>query len=237
MNAKVLRHVGLCLVHPEIVHGPPASVGVIPWAQRLFTTARLLEKVQDVDGDLVECGVYYGYGLLLLLAMKELTLKRPRHIWGFDSFRGHPNPSAEDRSTKDSLAVPRLGNLFTVREEDVWLTLRLATGRSQDELRTHISLVPGWFSETLPEFNKPIAFLHFDGDLYQSAMSVFENLWPHVSAGGIVHIGNADDTRFPGKGRATEEFFEPKVQRGEAEFGRIAIGAAPHTYVRKCRHC
>jgi len=52
-----------------------------------------------------------------------------------------------------------------------------------------VSLVPGWFQNTVPEFfaeQKPdlsdgAVLVHFDADLYSSTLFLLTSIWPHIS--------------------------------------------------------
>lgn len=50
-----------------------------------------LEKVKDVEGDIVECGVSIGHGALCFLLLSEF-IGVERTYYGFDSFEGFPVP-------------------------------------------------------------------------------------------------------------------------------------------------
>src|SRR5215211_4735175 len=88
VNRKILRRLGLQLVKPAVMHGPADLVGVLPWSERLWIMSQLYQELTDVPGAIVECGVYYGSGLLLQLHLTRFASPR-RQIWGFDSFAGH----------------------------------------------------------------------------------------------------------------------------------------------------
>jgi hypothetical protein len=57
-----------------------------------------VSRVNDVEGDIVECGVSIGYGALLFLLWSEYVAV-PRMYWGFDSFEGFPDPVEKDEKT------------------------------------------------------------------------------------------------------------------------------------------
>ena len=47
-------------------------------------------------------------------------------------------------------------------------------------VNSNVSLVKGWFDQTLPDFvktqNKKVSFVHIDADLYSSTKCIFDNL-------------------------------------------------------------
>jgi hypothetical protein len=84
----------------------------------------------------------------------------------------------------------------------------------------NVVFVKGFFEDTLPELAKEgpkIAVLHFDGDLWTSAVHTFKNLLPHVVKGGYVVIH--DYPQFAGVEQAVRDFFDVSklVIRGNEE--------------------
>ncbi|MHB8469961.1 MAG: TylF/MycF/NovP-related O-methyltransferase [Gaiellaceae bacterium] len=175
------------------------------WFERLLYFERLLERVDGVEGDVVECGVANGGGLAALAALVRSSGRR-RRLVGFDSWEGLPEPTAQDFA--GGAGIARRGLFSTVRVEDVEFTLR-RFGFSTNEIAENVLLVPGWLAETLPRYDGAIALLHADVDLYTSYLECLEQLWPRLSAGGIVAFDEYRDDRtdWPGAERAIDEFF------------------------------
>ncbi len=95
-----------------------------------------------------------------------------------------------------------------VREATVLNNLR-ATGIDERDIENQITLVKGWFSDTLPKYNGSIALLHLDADLYDSTKCVLENLWSKVAVGGVVALDNYHEEHvWPGERKAVDEFFD-----------------------------
>ncbi len=116
----------------------------------------------DVSGDRLICefGVWRGTSINRLA---KLTTKS---IYGFDSFEGLPEAFG-DFWTKEQFRVPRL-----------------------PEVRRNVTLIKGWFNETLPSFLEghtgKVGFLHVDCDLYSSTRTVFELLEPRLGPGTVI---------------------------------------------------
>lgn len=105
------------------------------------------------DGYVVECGVGRG------VSLQELaTLAKGRKVFGFDSFNGLP----EDWKMSDDFTWPAGSFACDVPEID------------------GAEIIVGYFADTLPEWKlnhaDRIALLHFDGDLYSSAVTVLTEL-------------------------------------------------------------
>ena len=165
-----------------------------------------LDRVRQVRGDIVECGVSIGHGALLFLLMSEY-LGVERTYYGFDSFTGFPDPVAQDGAT------PITGKGFWANPPDTVLRV-LRDGRLPEEtIRSRVRLVKGLFHDTLPQYSGSIALLHLDCDLYESYKVALAQLYPKVAAGGIVMFDEYDDTRWRGARTAIDEFFADKAEK------------------------
>ena len=70
---------------------------------------------------------------------------------------------------------------------------------------SNFQIVKGWFSETLPEYPlSSIALLRLDGDLYESTMDCFQQLYHKVVKGGIIIID--DYLSWTGCSRAVHDY-------------------------------
>lgn len=125
-------------------------------------TLKYALSIAPQDGMALEFGVYKGSTL------RTIAEARGGHeVYGFDSFEGLPEDwrAGFQTGTFDDLD----GGLPDV---------------------PGAKLVVGWFNETLPEFmtdhSGEVAFLHVDGDLYSSAVTVFEHVGPRLRAGSVI---------------------------------------------------
>lgn len=119
-------------------------------------------KMASVDGMVLEFGVFTGDSLRVLGA------QNPQHeCWGFDSFHG----------------MPATFNCYPKGFCDVG-------GKIPDNLPANVSLVQGWFDETLPGWTpdhvRPVRILHIDCDLYSSTMTVLRHVGPLFVPGTLV---------------------------------------------------
>jgi len=119
-------------------------------------------KRADLSGDRLICefGVFMGGTINHLAKMTE------KPVFGFDSFDGLPE-RWWDGAKKGAFAVPKL-----------------------PRVRKNVTLVKGWFNETLPVFLKEhtgqVGFLHVDSDLYSSAKTIFDLLEPRLKSGTVI---------------------------------------------------
>ena len=73
-----------------------------------------INRVKNIEGDIVECGVGFGHTLFLLL-YKATIEGKGRNVHAFDSFEGFPEPSAED----DSFRKPKKGEWKVITPADI----------------------------------------------------------------------------------------------------------------------
>jgi hypothetical protein len=176
---------------------------------RLMYFREMFEQSAGVPGDLVECGVSIGTGLLNWSLLTELSGREWR-VWGFDSFAGFPASIEADRMANGQFQTGR-GDYASPPE----LVLRvLSEGRvSPAFIRDRVRLVRGFFDNTLQSFDGAIALLHLDCDLYESYLTCLNALYDRVSRGGIVMFDEYEDETFPGAKLAIDEFFSGRREQ------------------------
>lgn len=134
-----------------------------------YQTFDVLAQFVPKEGLILEFGVRYGYSTSHLAKLFE-----PRTLFGFDSFQGLP----------ESWHFEMAGSYTT-------------QGKIP-QLTKNVTLISGWFNETLPDFKKkhpePIAFINIDCDLYSSTKLVLEELNKQIIPGTVIvfdeYIGN-----------------------------------------------
>lgn len=144
-------------------------------------TLRLAKRAIDIDGCIVQCGVWRG-GLAAGLAS---VLGPQREYLLYDSFAGLPEAKEIDgpaaaawQSNKDA---DEYYDNCAASPDFAASAMKLAGAEK-------FQLIEGWFDQTLPH-NKPknpIAFLHLDADWYDSIMVCLEQLYDQVAVGGYV---------------------------------------------------
>jgi hypothetical protein len=176
---------------------------------RLFYFRHMMERVNDVPGDIVECGVSTGHGILYWALLCELMTTN-RMIWGFDSFSGFPVSTEADRKANGSFQKQQYD--YASPPEIVLKVLN--DGRvSAEFVRESVRLVRGYFEETLHQYDGEIALLHLDCDLYESYTTCLNALYPKVRGGGVIMFDEYEDSNFPGAKRAIDEFFRDKPEK------------------------
>ena len=113
---RFLYKVGFVLSKPDFIHGSPAFSGSLVFSRRAFQTQEFFQQIADVEGDIFEGSVHWGYGLLLELLLAD------KNIHAFDSFEGHSNATDFD---KESPLWKPLDKSFAVCLQDVMKPYRL----------------------------------------------------------------------------------------------------------------
>lgn len=114
---------------------------------RFLYFKRMLEKVSDTEGDIVECGVGKAKSFQMLSFLLEQSRDSQRVLWGFDSFTGFPAPTAEDHS----LLNTKEGDWNYLSHKGV-LKILHKTRINPRFINSQIRLVEGFFEETLPKY-------------------------------------------------------------------------------------
>ena len=176
---------------------------------RLFYFRYFIERLNGIPGDIVECGVSTGHGILYWALLCELTASN-RMIWGFDSFSGFPASTEADRKADGSFEKQQYD--YASPPEIVLRVLN--DGRVSSEFVTEsVRLVRGYFEQTLHQYDGEIALLHLDCDLYESYTTCLNILYPKVRSGGIILFDEYEDNNFPGAKRAIDDFFRDKAEK------------------------
>lgn len=157
---------------------------------KLYYKYKLYEMTQHLLGDVVECGVFKGTGLMAWLKILQMNEANSiRKVIGFDFF----NPGFVE-NLEDEIDRKTMEQVFT-RTDPVAGELTEAGIRDKillagfDESR--FELVPGDISITSKEYAKErpgfrISLLYLDLDLDKPTYDTLVNLWDRVVPGGVV---------------------------------------------------
>ena len=126
------------------------------------------EAISLQNGLILEFGVRHG------TSIRQLASFTSQPIYGFDSFKGLP----EDWHQESKEVYSTQGKIPKVPH--------------------HVTLIPGWFEETLPLFLKKheenVALINIDCDIYSSTKTVLDLLGPRIKKDTIIifdeYIGN-----------------------------------------------
>lgn len=122
----------------------------------------ILKNEIEKEGIFLEFGVFNGKSINFMS-----NILKDRKFYGFDSFEGLPEDWIPGFN-KGRFSLD--GNLPPVNK--------------------NVTLIKGWFNETLPQFikelNEDIAFIHVDCDLYSSTKTIFDCLKDKITPGTVI---------------------------------------------------
>jgi len=200
----------------------PQKLQAFPRHVRRQDVARFLAKYEifklavPVNGNVVECGVFMGGGLLAWHHFSSILepYNHTRRIIGFDSFSGFPSVSEQDlrHGTSEHLHEGAFRTHATIKDE----IEQLAAIHDQNRPLGHlpkIELVAGNACETITAYVEShphllISLLYLDFDIYEPTMAALKELWPRVVKGGIVAFDELNCAEWPGETLALLESFD-----------------------------
>jgi len=138
------------------------------------------------DGLWLEFGVYRGRSICTFADNNNGKM-----VYGFDSFEGLPEFWDNDNPlgvySLDGL-VPE-GAIVGNNDDNPGMYSKEPT-RTKRPWPSNVSLIKGWFSDTLPGFltehTDKVAFLHIDSDIYSSCKCVLDLLEERIVPGTII---------------------------------------------------
>jgi hypothetical protein len=158
---------------------------------KLITRTLLYDKIKDIPGDIVECGVFKGSGTFTFLKLKNMfNPNSSKKVIGFDFFntdeliKSIQNGQDKDpmNTLFDSRNFKHTDSFKTQLENDI-----LEAGFNQSEfmlIAGDVSLTTKDFSRNNPGFK--IALLYMDVDLELPTYDVLTNLWDNMTKGGLI---------------------------------------------------
>ena len=177
----------------------------------------LAERVREVPGCVVECGVWRGG----MSAGIGKVLGPGRDYFLFDSFEGLPPAKEIDGQAalewQSAKEAPTYFDNCSAGTEYAERAMREAGIKT-------FHLKKGWFEKSLPGFKPPapIALLRLDGDWYDSTMVCLSQLFDFVAPGGLIILD--DYYTWDGCSRALHDFLS---RRSAAEriqsFGAVCF--------------
>lgn len=176
----------------------------------LLARYELFNKVLQVKGSVIECGVYRGAGLMTwahlsaILEPNNLT----RRIYGFDTFQGFPSLKKQDKGR--SSGKVRKGGLGADSFEELQ---RIISVYDKNRFLGHvpkIELVRGNAVKTIPKFVEQnqhlvVSLLFLDFDLFEPTKTALEHFYTRMPKGSVLAFDELDNPLWPGETTALLE--------------------------------
>ncbi len=159
-----------------------------------------IKMVQDIPGNIIECGVFKGTSLVRLASLRNLIGNDfSAKLIGFDVFSDE-FPDTEYEEAK--------------AQRQHWIKTAGSSSISTEQLEilfkyhgiTNFELIPGDICETVPLYvkNNPgmkVSLLNIDCDFVEPTFCILENLYDKVMPGGIILLDN-----YAGEGTSGESY-------------------------------
>ena len=149
-----------------------------------FLTA-ILELPAAVKGCVVEAGAYKGSSTAKI---SLFAAHRQRQLHSFDSFEGLPENKEQHIKSTEGHSIQdwfRPGNFSGSLEE-----VKKNVADYGDS--SVCQFIKGWFEETMPGFNEPVALAYLDVDLASSTRTCLKYLYPLLAHGGAIYSQDGD---------------------------------------------
>ena len=162
------RPFGNCFNLIDVAFFEASKESAAYWRENMIT-AKALKSRSDLLVHALSLvtrrGLFLEFGVATGHTISQIAELSQVQVFGFDSFEGLP---------------------------EAWRT-GFPKGHfsgASPRVPQNVSLVKGWFAETLPEFLRhhsgPVAFLHVDCDLYSSTKCIFDLLHPRIGTGCVI---------------------------------------------------
>jgi O-methyltransferase len=167
----------------------------------------LLEEALPLQGSVAECGVWQG-STLIPIGMFIRQHAPSKRLLGFDSFLGLDGAVCRDAALGgDEDARKTIGGFSNTSYEAV------STRVAQFDLADTITLVPGYFQNTLPRYpDLRYCFAHLDCVIHDSYRQTLQYFYPRMVPGGIILLDEYNDPTWPGCTQAVDSFMAGKPE-------------------------
>lgn len=150
---------------------------------------RHFDKIENIEGDIVECGVWRG-GYSIFLS----HLFQDKNIWVCDSFEGFQPLDNAKYSFEKERHTPQYSQCFWgplgISLDEVKYNFK--TYNLEDEFDKRIKFLKGFVKDTLPSSGiEKIALLRVDVDAYSATLEVLDELYHKVQPGGYIVFDDA----------------------------------------------
>lgn len=176
---------------------------------RYLARYELFKRVLEVQGSVVECGVFVGGGLMSFANLSVILepYNFQRRIIGFDTFTGFPAVSEEDLQGPQDRRSAHLkvgGFAAPAAYEDLLRAIELFDANRFLAHFPKVDVVGGDFEATSARYLKEhphlvISLLYLDFDLYAPTRTAIERLASRIPRGGVIVFDELNDEAFPGE--------------------------------------
>jgi cephalosporin hydroxylase len=202
--------------------------GTLDRYSKLLARYELYKLIVDIPGDIIECGVFQGGGILYWARLIQIfnPLSR-RKVVGFDTFSGYPDSinGEHDRKAIDSF--------LEKSQYDPVSPENIMEHAASLELESRIQLIKGDATEAIKNYVKKhpgfrAALINLDFDVYEPTFAALNELFPLLVPNGVVVFDEYAIDEW-GESNAIDEYFADK----KVNYKTFPWGFSPTAYLIK----
>jgi hypothetical protein len=180
--------------------------GTLDRFTKVLARYELFKRIIDLPGDIVECGVFKGTGVLFWAKLIQVfNPLSKRKVIGFDTFAGYPETTRYDHDRRSGVEFLEDSPSPGASPEEI-----METARSL-QIEHRIELVQGDATVTIGEYVRShpgfrVGLLNLDFDTYDPTAAALDHMYRLVVPNGVIAF---DEYALPGWGEsdAVDEFF------------------------------
>ena len=174
---------------------------------RFIVRYELFKKIMNIEGSIIECGVWNGGGVLAWGKLSEIfePYAIKRKIIGFDTFEGFPHVNDKDKGKNLNPNVKK-GAFKPANPtyDGILSSIEIFNNERYLNQFNKIELVKGDALRTIPDFVNEnnhliVALLFLDFDIYEPTKIALKNLLPRMSKGSILAFDEINNAGWPGE--------------------------------------
>jgi hypothetical protein len=187
----------------------------------------IFQRVLEVQGSIVECGVLRGGGLMAWAQFSAIfePTNHQRRVVGFDTFSGFPKLSKQDRSSESDQARP--GGLAADSYDHLQRCIELFDMNRFIGHVPKVELVQGDATKTIPQYVKEnpqliVSLLYLDFDIYEPTLAALKHFLPRMPKGAVIAFDELNLKDWRGESIAVLESLKLREYRIErCSFGSV----------------
>lgn len=162
---------------------------------RLAEVRLVIEEIKkrDLEGDIAELGVYQGD---LAVQLNSQFPDRTLHL--FDTFKGF-DPRDMEVEEEQNPGIKQFQDFSGTSLEEV---------RARLPHPDRVLFYPGFFPDTLPNYELDFALVSLDVDLYQPTYEGLSYFYPRMVKGGVIIIDDYNSMQYEGVKQAVDSYCE-----------------------------
>lgn len=179
---------------------------------RFLAKNELFQRILQVHGHIIECGVFLGAGILTWAQLSAIfePYNHIRRVVGFDTFEGFSRFDVDKDVGEDRLPHAVVGGLAAPVYDDLRKCVSIYDLNRRLGHIPRIDLVRGDGIKTIPEYVQEnrhlvVAMLYLDFDVYEPTKVAIETFLPRMPKGAVIVFDELNQASWPGETLAVLE--------------------------------